>query len=412
MNEFSRHNGDLYAEGVPVRDLVDRYGTPLYVYSQNHLRTQYRELARAMSPVSPLICFSVKANSNAGVIRTLVAEGAGADIVSGGELFRALRAGVEPSKIVFAGVGKTRDEIDYALSKDILFFTVESEPEVERIAECAKRLGVTARVAFRVNPDVDPQTHVYVNTGKKESKFGLDADRTVRACEAASRLPNLEMAGLQMHIGSQILSAEPFGGALSKLSLLIRDLKLRFPTIRYMDIGGGIGIQYKSDQNPLSPTAYAESVLPVLSRLGLSVVLEPGRYLVGNGGILVCRVQYVKDNAFRKFVVVDAGMNDLIRPPLYDAYHEVVPVGESLGTMRADLVGPICESGDFLAVDRDLPAVREGDLLAVLSAGAYGFVMASNYNSRPRPAEVMVDGDKAVIARERETWEDLVKREV
>lgn len=408
---FTYRRGELFAEGVSVRKLAGRFGTPLYVYSRNHLRKQYRALARAMRAVRPLICYSVKANSNREVIRTLLAEGAGLDIVSGGELYRALSAGADPQKIVFAGVGKTVQEIEYALREGILFFTVESEPEMLRISACARRLRKTGRIAFRVNPDVDAGTHKHITTGTYENKFGLDAGRVVRACREARRQPNLEVAGLHMHIGSQILSAAPFEKALRKVVPLCRDLRTVCPSLRYIDIGGGIGIKYRPEQEPLDPADVASRIVPILKRLGLSVVMEPGRYLVGNAGILVCRVQYVKRGMGRSFVVVDGAMNDLIRPLLYEAYHEILPVRETRGRIKGDLVGPICESGDFLAQNRVLPAAKEGDLLAAASAGAYGFAMASNYNSRPRAAEIVVDGVRAVKARSRETWKDLVRAE-
>jgi diaminopimelate decarboxylase len=411
MNEFAYRNGELFAEGVALRAMAEQHGTPLYVYSRNHLRSQYRALAAAMAEVQPLICYSIKANSNGAVIRTFAEEGAGFDIVSGGELYRALRAGADPRKIVFAGVGKTRAEIEYALRERILFFTVESEAEAARISECAKRMGGTGRIAFRVNPDVDPKTHKYISTGKKENKFGLDIERTATAYATAAALPNIEIAGLHMHIGSQILSAQPFADAIAKVRDLCGQLRQTYATFRYLDIGGGIGISYKPEQSPLAPAVYAEKVVPLLKGLGLALVLEPGRNLVGNAGVLLCRVQYIKTSAAKKFVIVDAAMNDLIRPSLYDAHHEVLPVAETSGTMHGDVVGPVCESGDFIALDRALPQVREGDLLAIMSAGAYGFAMASNYNSRPRPAEVMADGGKATVVRERETWEDLVKGE-
>jgi len=411
MNAFRHVRGRLYAEGVSVQALAEQHGTPLFIYSRAHLRAQYRALARAMAAVRPLICYSMKANSSAAVIRTLLQEGAGIDVVSGGELHLALRAGADPAGIVFAGVGKTRDEIEYAIRQNILFFTVESEPEAVRISECARRLRKTARIAFRVNPDVDPKTHKHISTGKKENKFGLDIRRAAAAYAMAARLRGLEITGLHMHIGSQILTARPFADALAKARILCADLRARHASFRYLDIGGGIGIQYRPDQEPLAPAAYARAVLPFLKELGLKVVMEPGRFIVGNAGILICRVQYVKDSALKKFVVVDAGMNDLIRPVLYEAYHDIVPVRATRGSVLADLVGPICESGDFIAQERRLPAVGEGDLLAVLSAGAYGFSMSSNYNSRPRAAEAMVDGRKGVLVRRRETWKDLVAKE-
>jgi diaminopimelate decarboxylase len=411
MQAFTYRSGQLFAEGVAVKELARRYGTPLYVYSRNHLRERYEAIASAMAEVKPLICYSVKANSNAAVIRTLAAAGSGFDIVSGGELFRVLRAGADASKIVFAGVGKTREEIEYALKERIRFFTCESEPEARRISECATRLGTTGRIAFRVNPDVDPKTHKYISTGKKENKFGLDLDRTMQAYEMAAALPNIEIAGLHLHIGSQILSADPFGAALAKVKDFCLALKAKYPAFTTIDIGGGLGIDYKPDQQPLDPKVFAATVLPFLRELGLNVVMEPGRCIVGNAGILVCSVQYVKESYFKKFIVSDGAMNDLIRPALYQAHHEIWAVSATDKRVPGDLVGPICESGDFLAADRDLPDVGEGDLLAVLSAGAYGYAMSSNYNSRPRAAEVMVDGDKAFEIRRRETLEDLVRGE-
>lgn len=411
MSAFTFKNRKLYAEDVDVAQLADQYGTPLFVYSRTHMRTQFRALAEAMSELDPLICYAVKTNSNLAVIATFAAEGAGADVVSAGELMRARRAGVPTEKISFAGVGKTVAEIDYALQENILLFTVESEPELDRISARAVQAGRTARIAIRVNPDVDPQTHKYISTGKKENKFGVDILRARSLYERAARLPGIEIAGLHMHIGSQILTPEPFAEAARRVSDLCRELKARYPTFRLLDIGGGLGIQYRPDQEPLSPKTYAEAVVPILKPLGLKVLMEPGRYLAGNAGILVTRVQYVKNGPSKKFVIVDAAMNDLIRPPLYQAYHHIDPVVETGEKIFGDIVGPVCESGDFLALDRDLPAVREGDLLAVRSAGAYAFSMSSNYNSRPRAAEVMVDGDRAELIRTRESFEDLVSGE-
>ena len=411
MEFFTFRNGQLHAENVAVQSLAETYGTPLYIYSRQALGRRYDALADAMAAVDPLICYSVKANPNRSVIREFRKRGAGADVVSGGELFRALRAGVEPRKIVFAGVGKTRAEIEYALGEDILFFTVESEPEAARIGACAQKTGKTARIAFRVNPNVDPQTHQYITTGTKENKFGLDRERVVQACRAASQMPGVQVTGLHMHIGSQILVADPFADALDKVADLCDAIREGNPGFRYLDIGGGLGIPYEPGETPLSPAAYAERLVPLLKKTGLSIVMEPGRYLAGPAGILVGQVQYIKNNAFKKFVIVDAGMNDLVRPSLYSAYQEIVPVRQTDGIIFGDLVGPICESGDFLAKDRHLPAVQEDDYLAVKDAGAYGFSMASNYNSRPRAAEIMVDGDNAFPVRARETWGDLVRNE-
>ena len=392
--------------------MAEQYGTPLFVYSRTHVLAQYRALAEAFAAVQPLICYSVKTNSNGALIKTLAAEGAGVDLVSGGELERARRAGVASDKMVFAGVGKTEAEIETALRANILFFTVESEAELERISAVAVRLKTVGRVALRVNPDVDPQTHKYISTGKKENKFGLDLARAEQAYALAARLPGLEIAGLHMHIGSQILSPQPFVEAVRKTAPLCAALHKRYATFRYFDIGGGLGIQYKPEQHPLAPATLAHELVPLLQPLGLQVVMEPGRSLVGNAGALITRVQYIKDNPFKKFVIVDAGMNDLIRPSLYQAHHEIQAVRATAERLPGDVVGPICESGDFLAQDRDLPAVKPGDLLAVLSAGAYGFSMSSNYNSRPRAAEVLVQGARHALIRRRESWDDLVSHEV
>ncbi|MFH0880302.1 MAG: diaminopimelate decarboxylase [Lentisphaerota bacterium] len=408
---FNYVRGQLFVEGVSVASLAKKYGTPLYVYSQSHFQSQCRELAEAMKEFKPLICFSVKTNTNGAVIRNFLKEGAGVDVVSGGELFRARRAGVPADKIVFAGVGKTVAEIEYALGEDILFFTVESEPELERIARCATRMKKTARIAFRVNPDVDPRTHKYISTGKKENKFGLDLVRVEKDYARAAKLPSVEIVGLHMHIGSQILSPVPFAEALERVTPLCLRLKARYPSFRYIDIGGGLGIRYKDGQKPMEPKQFARTVAPFLRKLGLALVMEPGRFLVGNAGILVAQVQYVKEGPSKQFVVTDAGMNDLIRPPLYQAHHDILPVKQTTKKIFGDMVGPICESSDFIATDRDLPCVTEGGLLAVMSAGAYGFSMASNYNSRCRAAEVLVSGKKSKLIRRRETWQDLIAAE-
>ncbi len=411
MQGFSYQNERLHAENVSVTELAETYGTPLYIYSRQHFLGRLESLRQAFADVKPLICYSVKANSNLSVIQTFARAGAGVDIVSGGELYRARRAGVDPSKIVFAGVGKTGSEIEDALRADIRFFTVESEAEAHRISECAVRLNTVGRIAFRVNPDVDPQTHRYISTGKQENKFGMDPQRVRAAFAAAAQLPGVEPVGLHLHIGSQILSADPFVEAVTKMTPLCRELRDRYPTFHTLDIGGGIGIVYRPEDQALAPATVAAKLMPLLQKLDLQVVMEPGRHLVGEGGILVARVQYVKDSYRKKFVVVDAAMNDLLRPSLYQAYHPVAAVRATTDTMLGDIVGPICESGDFLAQDRDLPVVAPGDLLAIHCAGAYGFSMASNYNSRPRPAEVLVDGDQARLIRQRESVEDLVRGE-
>lgn len=411
MKPFRYKDGELYAEGVSVRALAEEYGTPLFIYSRNYLLDRYRALADAMKEVNPLICYAVKANTNAAIIQTLAAEGAGADVVSVGELLRARRAGVPADKIVFAGVGKTREEIVAALEEDILQFTVESEPELDRISQCANKLNKTARVALRVNPDVDPKTHKYISTGKKENKFGLDIRRARNAYRHAARLPNVEVAGLHMHIGSQILSADPFAKAIKKITPLLRELKEAHPSLKHLDIGGGLGICYRKGQNPLSEKVYARAVVPLLKKLELKIIMEPGRYIAGNAGVLATRVQYMKEGHKKRFVVVDAAMNDLIRPALYQAHHDIEPVRQTEDRIYGDVVGPICESGDFFAEDATLPYVGVDDLLVIHSAGAYASAMASNYNSRGRPAEVMVNGDAHALVRKREDFDDLIRGE-
>lgn len=411
MQTFTQRNGELFAEDVSIASLAETYGTPLYVYSRSHLLAQYQALVRAMAPAAPLICFAVKSNTSGAVIAAMARAGAGADVVSGGELFRARRAGVPADRIVFAGVGKTVAEIDSALFEGIRFFTVESEPELERISERAVRTGHTGRIALRVNPDVDPKTHKYTSTGKKENKFGVDLERAERAFELAAGLPGLEIAGLHMHLGSPIADVAPYAEALDKVAPLCRRLAARYPTFRTLDFGGGLGIPYRPDDPVFDLDRFAATLLPRLKELGLQTVMEPGRFITGNAGILVARVQYVKQGGDKQFIIVDAGMNDLLRPPLYQAWHTVRAVRDTDGTVFGDLVGPVCESGDFLAANRDLPSVKAGDLVAVMSAGAYGFAMASTYNSRGRPAEVLVDGPRHALVRQRESLEDLVRGE-
>ena len=411
MNAFEYKNGWLHAEDVPVRQLAEQYGTPLYIYSRSHLLAQYHDLEYAMRAVKPSIHYAVKANSNGAVIATLAGAGAGADVVSGGELFRARRAGVPADRIVFAGIGKTEAEIEYALRENILYFTVESEPELERISRVAARLGLAGRVAVRVNPDVDPKTHKFTSTGKKENKFGVDLERAEKAYALAASLPGLEIAGLHMHLGSPLADEQPYVEALDKVAPMCATLKARYPTFRHLDIGGGYGISYKPEQPEFDLTRFADAVVPRLQRIGLKVGMEPGRFIVGNAGLLVTTVQYVKDNPLKEFVIGDVAMNDLIRPALYGSYHHVVAVQETAKKFTGDLVGPVCESGDFIAQGHRLPVVAQGDLLAIRGAGAYGYAMSSNYNSRPRAAEVMVYGARHQLVRERETMADLVRGE-
>ncbi|NCC53255.1 MAG: diaminopimelate decarboxylase [Spartobacteria bacterium] len=411
MECFTYRRNELFAEDVPVAELARQYDTPLYVYSRSGMQAQYRALASAMAEVGPHIHFAVKSNSSAAVISLFAEEGAGADVVSAGEIFRAMRAGIDPAKIVFAGVGKTEFEIDYALEQGIHFFTVESEPELERLSKRAAAVSGVARVAIRVNPDVDPKTHKYTSTGKKESKFGVDLERALKAYELAARLPHLEIVGIHMHIGSPLMSVAPYEQALEKVLPVCDVLKKRYPTFRILDIGGGLGIKYTEEETPFDVKEFARRLTPMLKQSGLEIGMEPGRFLVGNAGILLTRVQYIKDNPFKKFVVVDGAMNDLIRPALYEAYHGVLPARKTEATILGDVVGPVCESGDFLARDRELPAVKQGDLLAIQSAGAYAFAMSSSYNSRPRAAEVMVHGERSQLIRARETWQDIVRGE-
>jgi diaminopimelate decarboxylase len=412
MNDFQYKNGELFCEGVPVKSIAQRVGTPFYLYSSKTLANHFRAFDSAFSGVPRIICYALKSNSNSAVLRLLGREGAGADIVSGGELFRALRAGIDPRKIVYAGVGKRRDEIEYALKVGILMFNVESGDELQALNQAAGEMRTVAKIALRVNPDIDPRTHAYISTGLKENKFGIPIDEALEHYQTAKSLPNIEIVGVHHHIGSQITEVQPFVDALVKVLGFVKELRAAGMEIKYIDIGGGLGITYK-DETPPQPRELAAAVQPLLLKSGCTLVLEPGRAIVGNAGILVTSAVYLKDSGEKRFLIVDAGMNDLIRPSLYEAYHEIKPVIEPAHSERAvfDVVGPICESGDFLAKEREMPLIKKGDLLAVMSAGAYGFSMSSNYNSRPRAAEVMVRGGEYHIVRERETYNDLIKGE-
>ena len=431
MHSFRYHNGSLHCEGASLERVAEKYGTPLYVYSAGTILDHYRRLDAALSEIDHLICYAVKANSNRAILNLLAREGAGFDIVSGGELFRVLAAGADPRCCTFAGVGKSQEEIEYALDQGVLSFNVESEAELVRIDRIARSKGVRAPIAVRVNPDVDTGTHRYISTGRSENKFGITLERVAEVYTQAARMPNIVIRGVQMHIGSQITDAAPFAEAIAKVTPLILKLKEQF-ALEFFSIGGGIGIVYESSFAsgsrdwwsekdrvqettllPLTIHDYAAAILPSLRKLGLRVLVEPGRLLVGNAGVLLTRVSYIKQSEHKKFVIVDAGMNDLIRPALYQSYHEIVPVREAQGAVRepVDVVGPVCESGDFFAQDRQLPEMKEGDLVALMSAGAYGFVMASNYNSRPLPAEALVDGERFSLIRRRQTMEDLVREE-
>jgi diaminopimelate decarboxylase len=413
MDHFAYRHGHLHCESVSLRTLADAIGTPAYVYSKAAVLERFAAYDRAFAGVPHVVCYAVKANDTLAVLATLARAGAGADIVSGGELFRALRAGIPSKKIIFSGVGKTRDEMRDALKADILMFNVESQAELRALDEVARAQGTRAPVALRVNPDVDPQTHPYIATGLKTSKFGIPIAQALAAYEEAAGLGGIEVVGVDMHIGSQLAKASPLVDAAARLVELVRALRARGIPVRLLDLGGGLGIRYR-DESPPSPDEYARALAPLLAELDATVLLEPGRSIVGNAGILLTRVLYRKETPDKRFVVVDAAMNDLIRPVLYGAYHEIRPVAEARRTAPVetfDVVGPICESGDFLAQGRELPRPEEGDLLAVMSAGAYASVMASNYNARPRAPEVLVDGHRHAIVRRRESYEDLVAGE-
>ena len=411
MNYFEYRNGELFAEGVPVRRIAREAGTPVYVYSLATLRRHFHVFDQAFAALSHLVCFSMKSNSNLAVLRAFVKEGGGVDIVSAGELFRALKAGAEPKKIVFSGVGKKKAEIEYALNAGILMFNVESEQELSVLNEIARGMGKKAPISLRVNPDVDPKTHPYISTGMKKSKFGIDIKRSLEVYKRALSLSHLEVIGVDCHIGSQLITIPPFVDALSRVKVFVEALRKEGARIRYLDLGGGLGIRYK-DEEPPHPEEYAGALIQGLRGLDVTLILEPGRVIVGNAGILVTEVLYLKETDEKKFVVVDGGMNDLIRPALYGSYQAIRPVVEGKGEMIvADVVGPICESGDFFAKDREISRPQAGDFLAVMSAGAYGFTMSSNYNSHPKAPEILVDGENFYVVRKRESFEDLISGE-
>lgn len=427
MHRFHYNQGQLFCENVSLQSLAEKHGTPLYVYSKGTITDHFQRLDAALGELNHLICYAVKANSNLSVLATIARLGGGFDIVSAGELYRVIKAGGDAGKCTFAGVGKTRDEIAYALNQGIYCFNAESEAELEFINEVAGSLGKKAPVAVRVNPNVDAKTHAKITTGKSENKFGIDFDR-IQAVYAriAAEMPNLVIKGLQMHIGSQLTSVDPFVEAVKKVAPLVAEMKAKY-SLEFFSIGGGIGINYRqsldsgdaswweknsAEQHPLTIQKYAESVVPLLKPLGLRILCEPGRFMVGNAGALITQVLYEKRGAAKTFKIVDAGMNDLIRPTLYEGWHQIVPLRETPGAAElADIVGPICETGDYLAQNREVAPVKAGDFIAAMSAGAYGFSMASNYNTRPMPAEILVDGDQAHVVRERQTLEDVLKGE-
>jgi diaminopimelate decarboxylase len=412
MHHFHYIGDALYCENVPLREIARDVGTPCYVYSSATLKQHFAVFDGAFEGLPHLTCYSVKANANLAILGLFASLGGGADIVSGGELFRARQAGISPDRIVYSGVGKTQAEIDYALRENILMFNIESDQELEAIDRRAAALNARARIALRVNPDVDPKTHPYISTGLKKSKFGIDIDQAMQAYKRARDLEHLEITGIDCHIGSQLTEVSPFVEALKRLKLLIASLEQAGINIRHVDLGGGLGISYHEEAPP-HPREYARAVVEELGGLPCTLILEPGRVIVGNAGILLTQVLYTKKTQSKEFIIVDAGMNDLIRPSYYGSYHDIQPMETKQRESRiVDVVGPICESSDFIARERSLQTMQPGEFLAVMSAGAYGFSMASNYNSRARAAEVLVRDHEFYVTRERESWSDLIRGEL
>ncbi len=411
-NNFHYKDNNFYVEDVSVETIVSGVGTPSYIYSYSSFVNSFQDYKEAFSKLDPLICFSVKANSNIAILRIFSKLGSGFDIVSEGELERVIRAGGDTSKVVFSGVGKTEEEMRRAMQVDILFFNVESREELVVLNQVASDIGGKARVAIRVNPDIDPKTHPYISTGFEKSKFGIDIAQSLDVYKEASQMKGIDVIGIDAHIGSQIFELSSFTDSLKKLLKLAKDLEHIGVDIKYIDIGGGLGISYKNDEIPPTKATYAEEIIGLLDEMPYKLILEPGRSLVGNSGILVTRVLYNKVGTAKKFIIVDAAMNDLVRPAFYESYHEILTAKkEEVGSEKVDVVGPICESGDFLAIDRELPKVKRGDLLVALSAGAYGYVMSSNYNTRPRVPEVLVNGSEYYVIKDREKIDDLIKNE-
>ncbi len=424
MDHFAYRNDELYCEQVPVRQIAEQVGTPTFVYSAATLLDHYGRIAAAFAELSPIVCYSIKSCQNLHLVRLLAEAGAGMDVVSGGELYRALRAGADPARIVFAGVGKTDREINEAIEAGIGWFNVESEAELANLSVIARQRNTTVRAALRVNPDVDPKTHRHTTTGKKETKFGVDLERARAVFDTFGQDPHVRLCGIHLHIGSPVNTVEPYVEAIGKALGLIGELRQAGLTIDTLNIGGGFGAHYEAEEAPLA-AEYAEKIVPLLRDQGLQVILEPGRSIAANAGILLTRTLYVKASGEKSFVIVDGGMTELIRPALYDAYHFIWPVRPGpgfvptrrgcevtfAGTSEVDVVGPVCETGDYLGRGRPLPPIERGDLLAVFSAGAYGFVMASHYNSRPNGAEVLVEDDTFRTIRRRETYDDLIAPE-
>ncbi len=411
MDFFRYQKKDLFCEGVSVAELSEKIGTPFYLYSYATLKHHFEVFDGAFARIPHLVCFSVKVNSNIALLKLFFSLGGGADIVSGGELFRALQAGVDPQKVVFSGVGKTREEMSYALKSGILLFNVESPQELHVLNDVARELDLPASIAIRVNPDIDPKTHPYIATGLKQSKFGVDWETASRMYTEALKLSHIRVKGIDCHIGSQVTEVEPFVEALNKLKAFIVTLKKKNVDIEWLDLGGGVGITYDQEEPP-HPSEYAEAIIREMDDLDCCLILEPGRVIAGNGGVLVTRVLYEKVSDGKHFYIVDAAMNDLIRPSLYGSYHGLLPVSKGRRKkIQADVVGPICESGDFFARDREMNPLKPGELVAIQGAGGYGFVMSSNYNSRPRVPEVLVKENRSWIIREKETYEDLIQKE-
>ena len=416
MHHFIYKDNELFCESVPVADIAQAVGTPFYLYSSATLAHHFNTFDKSFGELPHLTCFAVKSCSNLSILRLFSTLGGGADIVSGGELYRSLKAGIDPRRIIYSGVGKTDDELRYALDSEILMFNVESEQELDRLQQIAVQQEMTAPISFRINPDVDPQTHAYISTGLAENKFGIPIEDAERIYVKAKSMSNVNILGISCHIGSQLTDISPFIETLHKVKLFIERLALHEIAIKYLDLGGGLGVRYL-DEKPPHPQEYARALKEEMAGLDCTLILEPGRVIVSNAGILVSRVLYTKRNQAKKFVIVDAAMNDLARPSLYGAHHDILPVMRKDGqadeneTEKADVVGPICETGDFLAKDRQLPVFEQGDLMAVMSSGAYGFTMSSNYNSRPRAAEVLVSEDQFYVIRERETYETLIRGE-
>jgi diaminopimelate decarboxylase len=412
MHHFAYKNDELYCEDVSVAYIAEQIGTPFYLYSYSTIKRHFMVFEDAFADLDHLTCFSVKSNSNLAILRLLALEGGGADIVSGGELFRAMKAGIAPDKIVYSGVGKKPEEMEIALKSGILMFNVESDQELQTLNRIAGGIGCKATIAIRINPDVKPKTHPYIATGFSENKFGIQIKDSLNTYALANRLKNIDVKGISCHIGSQLTDIDPFVEALQKLRELLKELKKMGFDIGFLNLGGGLGITY-SDEKPPHPLEYARALNETIGKTECTLILEPGRVIIGNAGVLVTRTLYTKSTTNKRFIIVDAGMNDLIRPTLYNSFHAVQPVKMTHSEMfPADLVGPICETADFLAKDREMPPFKSGDLVAIMSAGAYSFSMASNYNSRPRPAEVMVKGRLFSIIRSRETYDDLISGEV